>query len=37
VKCLQCHNEVEMHELRHHVEEVHGKIEGRPFAMLKIP
>ena len=25
VKCLQCHDEAEMHELRHHVEEVHGK------------
>ena len=27
MKCLQCHDEVEMHELRHHVEEVHGKRE----------
>lgn len=25
VKCLQCHEEVPMHELRHHTEEVHGK------------
>ena len=25
MKCLQCYDKVEMHELGHHVEEVRGK------------